>query len=319
MEYRQLGRSGLRVSTLTLGTMGFGGTGWAKAVGTIDVDGRPRADRHGPRGGRQPDRHRRRLLRRAVGGDRRQGAGPRPRRRARGHQGAHADGPRRQRRRPLAPPRDPWLPRPACAGWAPTTSTSTRCTSGTGDPARGDASALDHLVQSGKVRYIGCSNYAAWQLMKALGVCDRNGLERFVSQQVYYSLQARDIETEIVPASHRPGPRHPGVEPDRGRAAVGQVPARGATAPGGQPAPRASGTSRPSTTRTSSTTPSSKLVEIGEAHGVSAARVALAYLLRQARRHVADRRCAHDGAARRQPRRRRAHADRRRGRPRWTR
>src|ERR671939_774764 len=39
MEYRQLGRSGLRVSTVTLGTMGFGGTGWASPVGQIDVDG----------------------------------------------------------------------------------------------------------------------------------------------------------------------------------------------------------------------------------------------------------------------------------------
>src|SRR6476619_766179 len=42
MEYRQLGRSGLRVSTIALGTMGFGGTGWASAVGPIDVDGAPR-------------------------------------------------------------------------------------------------------------------------------------------------------------------------------------------------------------------------------------------------------------------------------------
>jgi aryl-alcohol dehydrogenase-like predicted oxidoreductase len=39
MEYRQLGRSGLRVSTITLGTMGFGGTGWARAVGQIDAEG----------------------------------------------------------------------------------------------------------------------------------------------------------------------------------------------------------------------------------------------------------------------------------------
>ena len=39
MDYRQLGRSGLRVSTITLGTMGFGGTGWATPVGQIDVDG----------------------------------------------------------------------------------------------------------------------------------------------------------------------------------------------------------------------------------------------------------------------------------------
>ena len=60
--------------------------------------------------------------------------------------------------------------------------------------------ALDHLVQSGKVRYIGCSNYAAWQLMKALWIADRRA-SPFVSQQLYYSLQARDIENELVPVA----------------------------------------------------------------------------------------------------------------------
>ena len=60
--------------------------------------------------------------------------------------------------------------------------------------------ALDHLVHSGKVRYIGCSNYAGWQLMKALGISERRHLQRFVSQQIYYSLQARDAEYELVPA-----------------------------------------------------------------------------------------------------------------------
>jgi aryl-alcohol dehydrogenase-like predicted oxidoreductase len=59
--------------------------------------------------------------------------------------------------------------------------------------------ALDDLVRWGKVRYIGCSNYAAWQLTKALWSADRNGLTSFVSNQVYYSLQARDIENELVP------------------------------------------------------------------------------------------------------------------------
>jgi aryl-alcohol dehydrogenase-like predicted oxidoreductase len=49
------------------------------------------------------------------------------------------------------------------------------------------------------VRYIGCSNYAAWHLMKALWIADRKGLTPFVSNQLYYSLQSRDIETEIVP------------------------------------------------------------------------------------------------------------------------
>ena len=61
--------------------------------------------------------------------------------------------------------------------------------------------ALDHLVRSGKVRYIGCSNYAGWHVMKALGISERRGLQRFVSQQIYYSLQARDAEYELVPVA----------------------------------------------------------------------------------------------------------------------
>ncbi len=59
--------------------------------------------------------------------------------------------------------------------------------------------ALDDLVRAGKVRYIGCSNYSGWHLMKALGISERDGLERFVSQQVYYSLVARELEYELVP------------------------------------------------------------------------------------------------------------------------
>ena len=51
------------------------------------------------------------------------------------------------------------------------------------------------------MRYIGCSNYAGWQMMKALGVSDRRGYQRYVSQQVYYSLQSRDAEYEIIPAA----------------------------------------------------------------------------------------------------------------------
>jgi aryl-alcohol dehydrogenase-like predicted oxidoreductase len=61
--------------------------------------------------------------------------------------------------------------------------------------------ALDLLVSSGKVRYVGASNYTAWQLMKALGVAERAGLPRFASQQVYYSLQAREAEYELIPLS----------------------------------------------------------------------------------------------------------------------
>lgn len=59
--------------------------------------------------------------------------------------------------------------------------------------------ALDDLVRVGKVRYIGCSNFTAWQAMKALGISAREHSARFVTIQAYYSLAGRDIEREIVP------------------------------------------------------------------------------------------------------------------------
>lgn len=59
--------------------------------------------------------------------------------------------------------------------------------------------ALDSLVKSGKVRYIGCSNLAAWQIMKAQGISAQNHLSKFVSLQAYYTLAGRDLEREIVP------------------------------------------------------------------------------------------------------------------------
>ncbi|NHN29489.1 aldo/keto reductase [Paenibacillus agricola] len=59
--------------------------------------------------------------------------------------------------------------------------------------------ALDDLVKQGKVRYIGCSNYAAWQIAKAHGISQQKGLNRFVSVQPPYSLLVRDIEQELLP------------------------------------------------------------------------------------------------------------------------
>jgi aryl-alcohol dehydrogenase-like predicted oxidoreductase len=59
--------------------------------------------------------------------------------------------------------------------------------------------ALDDLVHQGKVRYIGASNLAAWQLMKAIGISDRLNLARFASLQAYYTIAGRDLERELVP------------------------------------------------------------------------------------------------------------------------
>ena len=61
--------------------------------------------------------------------------------------------------------------------------------------------ALDGLVRAGKVRYIGASNFAGWQLMKALALSDRLNLERFVTLQALYSLISRDLENELIPLS----------------------------------------------------------------------------------------------------------------------
>jgi aryl-alcohol dehydrogenase-like predicted oxidoreductase len=59
--------------------------------------------------------------------------------------------------------------------------------------------ALDNLVQRGYVRYIGVSNWAAWQIMKALGISERLGLARFESLQAYYTIAGRDLEREVIP------------------------------------------------------------------------------------------------------------------------
>ncbi len=58
--------------------------------------------------------------------------------------------------------------------------------------------AFDDLIRAGKIRYAGCSNYGGWQLMKALSISDRLGINRYVSQQINYSLLARDAEPELV-------------------------------------------------------------------------------------------------------------------------
>jgi aryl-alcohol dehydrogenase-like predicted oxidoreductase len=199
MEYRQLGRSGLRVSTITLGTMGFGGTGWATPVGQIDVDGARRqiglardagvnlfdtADIYS--NGLSEE-----ILGKALGADRDQvlvatkvrlpmGDGPNDAGLSRHHIIRSAEASLRR----LG---TDYIDLYQVHEWDGQT------------PLEETLQALDDLMRSGKVRYIGCSNYAAWHLMKALWTADRNGLTPFVSLQSYYSLQARDIEHELVP------------------------------------------------------------------------------------------------------------------------
>jgi aryl-alcohol dehydrogenase-like predicted oxidoreductase len=137
--------------------------------------------------------------------------------------------------------------------------------------------ALEHLIQSGKVRYAGCSNYAGWQVTKALGIAQDRGLPKFVSQQVYLSLLERSAEYEIVPSAI-----------DQGLGLLIWSPLSGGLLSGkyrrGQPPPEgarhASDWSEPPVFDEDKLYDTVEvLVEIAEAHGVSAAQVALAWLL----------------------------------------
>jgi aryl-alcohol dehydrogenase-like predicted oxidoreductase len=144
-------------------------------------------------------------------------------------------------------------------------------------PLEETLAALEHLVDSGKVRYVGCSNFAGWQVMKALGIADRRGLPRFVSQQVYLSLQERSAEYEIVPSAVDQGLGLLIWSPLAGGLLSGKY-RRGQDAPPGSR--RASDWSEPpiydedklyETIET--------VVDIAEGRGVSPPQVALAWLL----------------------------------------
>ncbi|WP_068470237.1 aldo/keto reductase [Candidatus Protochlamydia phocaeensis] len=66
-------------------------------------------------------------------------------------------------------------------------------------PIEETLSTLDHLVQSGKIRYIGCSNFSGWHVMKSLAISEKYGWARYVVYQGYYSLIGRDYEEELMP------------------------------------------------------------------------------------------------------------------------
>jgi aryl-alcohol dehydrogenase-like predicted oxidoreductase len=66
-------------------------------------------------------------------------------------------------------------------------------------PVEETLSTLDDLVRAGKIRYLGCSNFSGWHLMKSLNVADKYGYSRYVAHQAYYSLVGRDYEWELMP------------------------------------------------------------------------------------------------------------------------
>ena len=146
-------------------------------------------------------------------------------------------------------------------------------------PLEETLSAFDSLVRSGKVRYVGASNYSAWHLMKALGVSERNGFARFVSQQIYYSLQAREAEYELVPLAVDQGLGILVWSPMAGGLLSGKYRSSGPGAPEGSRHLRPDWHEPPIYDEKKLDDTIDVLVEVASGKGVSAAQVALAYLM----------------------------------------
>ncbi|WP_428375261.1 aldo/keto reductase [Lichenicoccus sp.] len=277
MEYRQLGRSGLKVSALTLGTMTFGGKARFSYVGNTDQSGATRmvdialdagvnlldtSDIYSSGTAEE-------ILGEAIRGKR-------------GNVLLAT-----KARFPMGPgPNDAGLSRHhlmrACDAslkrlgvdhidlyqvheWDGLT------------PVEETMAALDALIASGKVRYVGVSNFTGWQLMKALGAADRAGSARFISQQIHYTLESREAEYELVPISLDQGLGILVWSPLAGGLLSGKY-RRGQAGPedgrdfAGWPEP-------PIRDEVRLYDIIEVIVEISEEHNVSAAEIALAWLL----------------------------------------
>ena len=278
MEYRQLGHSGLRISALTLGTMTFGGRGGFSAVGATGVEGARRqvdmcldagvnlidtADVYS--GGLAEE-----ITGEAIKGRRDRlllsskvrmtmGDGPNDAGLSRQHIIAGCEA---SLRRLDTDHIDLYH----VHEWDGQTRLEETL------------SALNSLVAAGKVRYLAASNYTGWQLMKALAVADSHGFERFAAQQVYYSLEARDAEYELVPLAIDQGLGILVWSPLAGGLLSGKYRRDGSPESGTR---QVSGTwnEPPVRTREKLYDTVEILVDIAAAHGASPAQVALAWLL----------------------------------------
>jgi aryl-alcohol dehydrogenase-like predicted oxidoreductase len=199
MEYRLLGRSGLKVSTIAVGTVTFGGDGlWGDTdlksaqrqidmcldagvnlIDTANVYNKGVSEE---------------ITGAALEGDRRGrvvlatkvrfpfGDGPNDRGLSRHHIVAQCEASLRRLR-------TDYIDLYQVHEWDGQT------------PLEETMEALDTLVKQGKVRYIGCSNFSGWHLMKALGVAEKHNYQRFVAQQIHYTLHSREAEYELQPIS----------------------------------------------------------------------------------------------------------------------
>ena len=142
--------------------------------------------------------------------------------------------------------------------------------------------ALDQLVRQGHVRYVGVSNWAAWQIVKALGVSERLGLARFESLQAYYTVAGRDLEREIVPMLGSEGLGLMVWSPLAGGLLSGKYGKTGETsATAAEAGSRRQSFDFPPVNRERADVVIAAMRPIAEARGVSVAQVALAWLLHQ--------------------------------------
>ena len=199
MEYRQLGRSGLKVPVLSFGTASFGGGGVFEAFGTTGVEEAKRlvsvcieagvtmfdsADVYSQ--GRAEEvlgaalRGRRDQVLISTKGAFRMGTGPNDIGSSRLHLISAVEASLRR----LG---TEYIDLYQLHGFDAST------------PVEETMRVLDDLITAGKIRYIGCSNFSGWHLMKSLAVSDRHGLARYVAHQAYYSLVGRDYEWELMP------------------------------------------------------------------------------------------------------------------------
>ncbi len=202
MEYRLLGRSGLRISTITMGTMTFGGSGWAKKTGALDVSEAKRlvdlcidsgvnlldtADAYS-------DGQSEEIVGEILQGKRKDGVLVATKARYPMGNGVNNAGNSRYHlieacEASLRRLKTDVIDLYQLHHWDGHT------------PLEETMEALDTLVRQGKVRYIGCSNFSGWHILKALGVSERDKRQRFVSQQIHYSLESRDAEHELLPVA----------------------------------------------------------------------------------------------------------------------
>lgn len=137
--------------------------------------------------------------------------------------------------------------------------------------------ALEDLVRAGKVRHIGVSNHAAWQIMKGLGISERHGWSRFESVQSYYSIAGRDLEREIIPVCLDQNLSILVWSPLAGGILSGKFDANSA----GPDGARRTTFDFPPIDRPRAFRCVEAMRPIAQAHGVTIARVALAWLLQR--------------------------------------